>query len=144
MYRKFPGCSLISVAGISHISQNLACTDRISFPKFFLILREMGIVKIASMRSTDSNPISAQRKPAYFFHSSCCHGNHRIKAGNIFLAKNVTAFVDTGSSKISGRTKGVRIIKGFCSICQISVRYRKYFQIPPYCLITFFQKSIFS
>ena len=132
MYRKFPGCSLFSVAGISHISQNLACTDRIPLLKFFLILREMGIVKIASMRSTDSNSVSPQRKPAYFFHSSGCHGNHRIKAGNIFLSKNVTAFVDTGSSKISGRTKGVRIIKRFCSICPISGRYRKYFQVFPY------------
>ena len=69
----------------------------------------MGIIKIPSMRRTDSDPVSAKRKPSDFFYFAISHGNHRIKSGLRNPAKEIAAFVRPASTIASGSAKGVFI-----------------------------------
>ena len=142
MNRKFSGHSFFSVSGISHESKDLPRFHCFTCLKIFFIGCKMGIIKIPSMRRTDSDPVSAKRKPSDFFYFAISHGNHRIKSGLRNPAKEIAAFVHPASTIASGSAKGVFIKNLLPYFSIVSDRNGKIFQVFPDSQITVSQVII--
>ena len=72
-------CALTAVSRISHIAEQLSGPYRVSRLKFLCICRQMGIIKIASVRASYADPVASFGQSANLFHGSVRHTEDRVK-----------------------------------------------------------------
>jgi len=97
---KIPGRALhIAVTGVTHKAEK--CARRYCFTdlKVFCILRQMGIIKICTGRTPDSDPVAAKTEPAYIFHNAVGHTVDRIYAPHIFRCHDIGSLMSAVAAK---------------------------------------------
>ena len=66
----------------------------------FCILRQMGIIKICTGRTPDSDPVAAKTEPAYIFHNAVGHTVDRIYAPHIFRCHDIGSLMSASPPKV--------------------------------------------
>ena len=98
MNREFSDGSLFSVAGISHKSKNVSGRNSITDCEIRLIRGKVRIIKKGTGFRTDSNSVTAQRKPAFLFDDAIGDADDWIIVRNVVRGKNIGTFVPALSS----------------------------------------------